>query len=405
MTQGWLSIRRRVLEVCRSGPAWVSLLLGLALTYWGVEAIETVKPKFAQTQITRQLPLSLFVAFLCVLIPPRRLGLLVTLLYAFSVFLLIYLFIPGAPLVKRVNGATSWLNLVVMNFQPAELAKLTFVLMLAMYLQFRESHRTWLGLAIPFGLMLLPMGLILKQPDLGSALLFLPTLFVMLLAAGGKLRHQLVIVGSGALLAGTVAFVTINANQKFSWTPKATHDMHILRPHQEDRILALYYAWIGDDRMANDEGFQQARGMQLIGAGQVQGYGSQAGQVIRANALPEPHNDMIFCIIGNRWGLLGAGGITCIYGLLLGTLFWAAARCHDPFMRLSVVGFAAMLFAQAFINIAMCLGLMPITGITLPFVSYGGSSLLSCWAMLGLAINFASRPPPKMTRESFEFDG
>ncbi|MFW6032260.1 MAG: FtsW/RodA/SpoVE family cell cycle protein [Phycisphaeraceae bacterium] len=126
--------------------------------------------------------------------------------------------------------------------------------------------------------------------------------------------------------------------------------------------------------------------------------------MLKYNYLPEAHNDMIFAVISARWGLAGAAAVLGMYLVLGSSFVLAAARSKDPFARLACVGFGAILFVQAAINIGVTLGLIPLTGITLPFISYGGSSLLSSFIMLGLMLNFASRRPAPLTRPSFEFD-
>jgi cell division protein FtsW (lipid II flippase) len=145
--------------------------------------------------------------------------------------------------------------------------------------------------------------------------------------------------------------------------------------------------------------------MTLVGAGQVSGVGRRkAADLVTYNRLPEEHNDMVFAVISCRWG---AGGALLTWGLF-GVLFvggmLSAGQCRDPFGRLVAVGIVAILFAQMTINTGMTLGLMPITGMTLPFVSYGGSSLIAVWIMVGLLLSVALRRPQYLVRESFEFD-
>ncbi|MDP6152926.1 MAG: FtsW/RodA/SpoVE family cell cycle protein, partial [Phycisphaeraceae bacterium] len=131
---------------------------------------------------------------------------------------------------------------------------------------------------------------------------------------------------------------------------------------------------------------------------------SHARNLLHYNHLPERHNDMIFAVIVNRWGVIGGLVVLTLYVMLLGTMLTVAARSKDPFAQLSCVGFAALIFTQVVVNIGMTLGLLPIIGITLPFLSYGGSSLLASFAMIGLTMNFASRPTAPLVRPSFEFD-
>jgi cell division protein FtsW (lipid II flippase) len=270
-----------------------------------------------------------------------------------------------------------------------------FVLSLARYLRFRENHRTLPGLLVPFGITLVPAMLILKQPDLGVALVFGPTLLVMLIAAGAKLWHLGAFIGLGVLaIALNIGLVL--------YGPES---MQILKPHQQDRIRSVISLAQDDDRMVQDEAYQQDKSITLIAAGGVTGYGAEAAStVIGFNRLPERHNDMIFAVVVNRWGLLGAWAMLGMYLLLVMAMLAVAGRSKDPLARLTCVGFAAMILTPATINIGMCLGLMPITGITLPFVSYGGSSLLFSFAIIGLVMNFAATKPRAMARPSFEFD-
>jgi cell division protein FtsW (lipid II flippase) len=161
----------------------------------------------------------------------------------------------------------------------------------------------------------------------------------------------------------------------------------------------------GDRPDLQGNAYHQDVAMRLIGAGGVSGYGlGQSRMVIRHNHLPHDHNDSIFAVLVNRWGLLGAWAVLGLYLALFTSILTVAGNTKDPFARLACVGFAGMIFTQAAINVAMFINLLPVTGITLPFVSYGGSSLLATFAMVGLVINFATHRPAPLTRPSFEFD-
>jgi len=383
--------------LAKPNPAWYTLAAALALTGIGVAAISTASENLAAIQGQRWLLVAL-AAMACAVLPhPRWLGQMAYPLMIFAVALLVFVILPFAPrsIVPVRNGSTAWINLGFMMFQPSEMAKVAFILAIAWYLRHRHNHRRLLGLLIPFGIMCVPLLLILKEPDLGSALLLPPALFAVLVAAGAKLRHL------GTLLGIGLAVVALNAAIVI-WAPES---VQILKPHQRVRIESLYLQLMGDESMSNDEGYQQSVAMRLISAGGVTGYGKErATTVIEYNALPYDYNDMIFPVIVNRWGLLGAAGVLALYTLLVGSILTVAARSKDPFARLSCVGFAGLIFTQASINIAMTVGLMPITGITLPFISYGGSSLLFTFIMVGLVINFASRRPQLLARPSFEFD-
>ena len=390
-------------------PGWVSAGAAVALTAVGVVAVDTVAgtheavpPDAASKQLRFWLPAAVVVGVLCTLPHPRRVGEAAWALLGVSLALLMFVILPFAPrsVVPVINGSTAWIDLGPMNFQPSEMAKVSFVLALAWYLRYRESYRRLRGLLVPFGIMLVPVGLILKEPDLGQAMVFGPTLFIVLAGAGAKLRHMGTLLAVGAVVvAMSVAVVRLDP-------PHARHggawDMaHVLAPHQERRIAAM----IWPERYADREAFQPLVAQRLAGAGGLLGVGRERSAVlVRYNRLPEPHNDMIFAVIVNRWGLLGGLGVIGLYGVLVLSLLAAAAKKGDPFARLACVGFAGMICTQATINIAMTLGLMPITGITLPLVSYGGSSLLFTYAMIGLAVNFASRRPVPLARETFDFD-
>ena len=168
--------------------------------------------------------------------------------------------------------------------------------------------------------------------------------------------------------------------------------------------MALVAQVQGDNRYENDIGYQGARSMTLEGAGGLKGHDADhASMLLRYNHLPERHNDMIFTVICTRWGVFGALATWGAYlSFMLGG-FLVALRSTDPFGRLVAVGISVMLMTQMLINSGMSLGIFPITGMTLPFVSYGGSSLVVNWIMVGLLLGISCRPPRMMWRESFHF--
>jgi cell division protein FtsW (lipid II flippase) len=318
---------------------------------------------------------------------------------AVTVFLLVFVLIPFVPdaLVTPRNGARRWINLGVADFQPSELAKVVFVLVMALYLRRRTTHRELLGLFAPAAIAFVPIALILVEPDLGTALLFVPTLVAMLVAAGARLKHLIStgLLGGGMLVAIVVASLIAAKSGEYP----------LLRPHQVDRINAVIDQIEGDERHVQGRGFQGHQARMLIGAGGLTGHpDAKARALIEFSRVPEKHNDMIFPVLVNRLGLLGAVGIVGLYAVWVVGALAVAVRCKDPFGRLMVVGLATMVFTQAGINMGMTLGLLPITGMTLPFVSYGGSSLLIAFVMVGLILSVGFRRPPRFWRPSFEFD-
>ena len=392
-------LSQTIQTIFRPHHGWFGLAAALLLTCIGLEAIHTapINPgevDYASIQGKRWLLPALAAMVVCMFPHPRTIGLAAYPLLAFAVLLLVFLITPGVPreIVPIRNGARSWINLHYMMFQPSEVTKIVFVLALAWYLRYRKSFRILGGLLVPFLIMFIPVGLILKEPDLGTALLFAPTLFAVLAAAGAKLRHLggLLLVGF-AMIAINVAIIAYDAP---NW-------MHLLKPHQEARIKAMLWP----QRYKMQEGYQQLVAMRLVGAGQISGVGyNDALTLVRFNGLPFDHNDMIFAVIAIRWGLVGCLLVLSLYLVLVSSFLAVAARSKDPFARLSCVGFAALFFTQFSINIAINIGLLPVTGITLPLVSYGGSSLVATYAMLGLMLNFAAYRPTNISRPSFEFD-
>ncbi len=393
-----MQLPEQIRVMFRPQAAWYGLLAAIILTWIGMEAIATVDASRAAAQM-RWLPIAIVFMLMCMIPHPRVIGMVSYPLMAVSLLLLVITIVPGMPrsIVPVRNGATCWINLHFMMFQPAEMAKVVFVLALAWYLRYRDTYRTLRGLLVPFGMMLAPVGLLLKQPDLGLALLYPPTLFAMLVAAGAKLRHLGTLIGLGVLA------IALNVSLIYVLPPDQPHPF--LKSHQVARIKSMISLVKGEDRYIQDLAYQQHKAMTLIGAGQLTGYGEErAATVIRFNRLPETYNDMIFAVIVNRWGMIGGVVTLGLYLVVVLSFVLVAAKSKDPFARLACVGFAGLTFSQATINIGMTLGLLPITGINLPFVSYGGSSLISTFAMMGLVINFGSRRPGYLTRPSFEFD-
>ncbi len=308
-------------------------------------------------------------------------------LMAVVMALLVFVLIPMVPeaIVRPRNGSRRWINAIVTDFQPSELAKIAYILTLATYLRYKSHYRNIFGLLSLLALTFIPMALILKEPDLGTSLLFLPTLFAMVIAAGARIKHIILIIVIGLSAAPTL--------------------YPFLEPHQKNRIKAMIAQVQGNPRYEDSIGYQGAKAMTLVGAGGIFGAGrDKASELIRYNHLPEDHNDMVFAVVCCRWGMAGAFATWALFILFAIGGLLTAGFCKDPFGRLVAVGIVAATFAQMVINTGMNIGLLPITGMTLPFVSYGGTSMLTTWIMIGLLFNIAMRRPKYMSRKSFEFD-
>jgi cell division protein FtsW (lipid II flippase) len=280
------------------------------------------------------------------------------------------------------NGARSWFALGPVTFQPSEFAKLAYILALSRYLTFARHHRTLLGLLAPLSLTFRPMVLILREPDLGTAAIFPPVLFSMLYAAGARVRH-LAIVGLVGLMAAPLLWRELNQEQR-------------------SRITTMFRQQDGGAARRGDD-YHLHQSKQVLALGRI--WGSELAGMAVADAdayhLPAARTDFIFCLVGERWGVWGAGGLLLAYALLIIVALQLGARTDEPFGRLICVGVASWIGAQALINTAMTVGLAPITGITLPLVSYGGSSLLSVCLGLGLVMNVGLRPGYEISPRPF----
>jgi len=299
--------------------------------------------------------------------------------------------LPG---VWRRNGAYNWVQLGGLSFQPAEVMKVAFILALARFLRYRENYRTLLGLLAPFGLCLAPVVLILKQPDLGTALVFGPTLLAMLFVAGARLRH----IGAILLAGGLLLPVVWLSGQP--GTPLFEHFPSLLKTYHRERVAAMF----GDDeRTRQGYGFQQRKALTALGSGGVTGKG--AGRIPVGKDVPEGQNDMVFALIGEQFGFVGVCVVLTAYCVLFAAGVEIAAATREPFGRLVAVGVVAVLAAQTFLNIAVSIKLFPVTGVTLPFISAGGSSLIASFMAAGLLLNVGQNRPLVMAEDSFEFDG
>ena len=266
--------------------------------------------------------------------------------------------------------------------QPSELAKIAFILALAWYLRFRKSHRTFLGFLLPFAFALVPMFLIVIEPDLGTSLLFLPTLIVVLFAAGARKRHIAAVFLLG-LLALPLLWLTMD-------------------DYQQSRILG----WLkqGQQSVRATSGYQLNRSLIAIGSGGLYGQPFRRAELIEHDLLIHDHTDFIFAVIAAQFGLVGTSAVLSLYLILFAFGLRIAQTNYDPFGRLLAVGIVAMLAIQTVINIAMTLGLLPVTGMTLPFVSYGGSSLCASLIAAALLISVGKHRSLSLAQRPFEFD-
>ena len=300
----------------------------------------------------------------------RWVRILAPLAYVASVGGLVMVLVAGS----TINGSRSWLQVGGMSIQPSEFAKLAVVIGMALVVAERTERRWGRGVGSleVVGMLLIagvPAVLILLQPDLGTMLVLSATVFGVLAVAGAGRGWigGLTLAGIG----GAAAAVT----------------MGVLKPYQVDRFLAFMDPTL-DPRGA---GYNVEQARIAVGNGGLLGQGLFEGSQTRSGFVPEQHTDFIFTVAGEELGLVGAG----ILILLLAVVIWRAlaisADAGDLFGRVAAAGIACWFGFQAFQNIGMCLGIMPVTGVPLPFVSYGGSSLFAGMLALGLLQNIHLR--------------
>nr|WP_281496817.1 rod shape-determining protein RodA [Ornithinimicrobium sp. F0845] len=279
---------------------------------------------------------------------------------------LVGLLLVLSPLGVTVNGSRSWIHLPGgFSLQPAELSKIALCIGLAMILaEGRETTRppTWREVLTAWVLAGIPIGLILLQPDLGTALVLGAMTVGVVAASGAAVRWTV-----AAVVAAAAAIV-------------AAIRVPLLDDYQLDRLLAF----VDPSRDPQGIGYQTRQARLAIGSGGWDGAGLGQGPQTQGGFIPFQHTDFVFSIAGEELGLIGALGIVGLLVFLVVRALWVAVRTDDPFARLVAVGVAGWLLFQTFENVGMNLGLMPVTGLPLPFVSYGGSSMFACWLAIGL---------------------
>lgn len=310
--------------------------------------------------------------------------------YAVTLLLLTLLivsrYVPLEPFVPRRRSAYRWIVLGPLSIQVSDMAKIVYILTLAAYLRFRTSYRRFTGLLPPFILTLVPVALILKEPDLGTSLLFPPILMILLFAAGAKIRHLVVI-----LLLGAAAVPA------FYFSP-------LMNKYQRQRFEVLFRQNDDDVHWQMGPGYQLNQSKIALGSGQFAGRGLREGAFFRYQLLPEEHNDFIFAVIGHQTGFAGCAAVLlCVITIVVSGLTIASVST-DPFGRLVAIGVCALIFVQTVINIGMTIGLTPITGMSLPFVSSGGSGLVTNYLAIGLLISVGRRRTLDIAPRPFEFD-
>lgn len=295
-----------------------------------------------------------------------------TQIYAFVIFSNLLVLMLGTV----ARGSRSWIDVGFFRIQPSELGKVLMILVIGGFIADRLRDRSASSsIVMPvLGLMALPMALVFLQPDLGTALVYGAITLAMLFIAGVPWQQMtallavLLIVVSGVLWAAPAAGVKI------------------LQDYQVARLTSF----IDPDADLAGQGYQQNQAQIAIGAGQRVGRGIEASTQTQLEFLPERHTDFVFAVIGESYGFAGAALVLTLYALLLWRAMRILATARDQFGALIVTGVVAMLMFQLFENVGMNVGIMPITGVTLPLLSYGGASMIATFLALGLLQSVAT---------------
>lgn len=374
-----------------TAASWRSALLGplrridgvlltamLALTGIGFVAIYSAKLVALTTQglsptlfVNRQLValvVALVVLAVAVAVDYRDIRTATPVLYIGAVLLLI---VTLTPLGTEINGSQRWILLLGVQLQPAEFAKIGVLLALAAIFHEAKGNPRFAHVAAAITITAVPALLVFRQPDLGTSLVFFWLLAVVSVVAGVRLRG---LVGMGIGAVGAVV---------------AAVQLGLIKSYQISRLTAFLNA--DDPSIAQNAAFQTRQSLIAIGSGQFAGRGLFQGTQTSLSYVPENHTDFIFTVIGEEFGFVGS---TIVLGLFF-VIVWRGLRiainAKDVFGSAVAAGIVAMLTLQMFVNIGMTVGIMPVTGLPLPFLSYGGTSLIAWFAMMGLLLNIHMR--------------
>lgn len=349
---------------------WILFFSGLLLCMLGLAAIYSVglsrgpEANYFSKQLIAA-GIGMFGLFFCALMQPSFFRSVSKPLYFFSLILLLGVLIFGS----TIRGTRGWFTFGGFSFQPVEVAKIAIILILAYCVSnFGRRFERPLYFFGTLIIVLVAIGLTMMQPDLGSAVLLGTIWFSVMLLTGARRFF-------------TIAFVSVMlAVAVFGW-------FFLLQPYQKDRVLTF----IDPQRDPLGTGYNTNQALIAIGSGKLLGKGLGFGSQSQLRFLPEAQTDFVFSVIGEELGFAGVLVTLVLFSVMLWRLILLAANSDDDFSSLAVCGIAVIIGAQLFINVGANLGLLPVTGVTLPFVSYGGSSLIINLMMIGVAQSMVKR--------------
>ncbi len=313
-----------------------------------------------------------FVAMVIIaFIPPTLIKRATPLLYIIGIVALLLLFVIGV----EVKGAVRWLDLKVFRFQPSEVAKLATPMMIAYYLDRSPLPPTLFRSIVTLLILLIPFSLVFMQPDLGTAIVIVYSAAAALFLAGFFWRYILIII---AILAISL--------------PLYWH--YGMKPYQKDRVVTF----LNPESDPLGKGYQIIQSKTAIGSGGLYGKGWQNSTQASLKFLPESTTDFIYAITAEEFGLMGTSLLLGIYLLIIIRSFYIASRGRDNYFRLIGGTICLSLFFYIFVNAGMVSGLLPIVGIPLPFISYGGTSIVTLFISFGILMNIYSHQKPNIKR-------
>jgi rod shape determining protein RodA len=350
-----------VLAVCAFGALMVFTATRVSLETAGISAGYYVKKQLIFMVV------GVVVMVAVAAIDYRRWQALAPLIYGFSVFLLLAVIVGG----HRSQGAQAWFQVGSLQLEPSEFAKIGVILALSAYVAAHKDNLTAKRLALVIGLFVIPFGLIYKQPDLGTALVLLAVLIAVLVAGGARARH----LGLLTLVAILGIFAVVHFG--------------VLKHYQQERLTSFLDTPnnVPSQELATANAaniYNIAESKLTISNGGILGKGIGKGTQTNLSYVPEQDTDFIFTAVGEQVGLIGSGLLLLLFLLMVWRIWRAAALAKDPFGTLISVGVLAMVMFQVFENVGMTMGIMPVAGIPLPFVSYGGSSVIATFVGIGL---------------------
>ncbi|MFH1790620.1 MAG: rod shape-determining protein RodA [Candidatus Omnitrophota bacterium] len=340
--------------------------IGLLFLY---SAVHSFPEDYSRSIVTKQMiwmALGMLIALIFIILDYRKFVDMAYVFYGISVLALIFVLFAG----ERRLGAQRWIQIGAFGFQPSEAIKIAFILAMSSFIGRRKDDISnpvnIVGAMLLLGV---PFVLIAAQPDLGTALVLIPVFIALLYIGGMSVKPLMAFIACGIM--GTPLF----------W--------HMLKDYQRKRLLVF----VNPDLDPMGAGYTIIQSKIAIGSGRIMGKGWLSGTQGQLNFLPERHTDFIFSVVGEEWGLVGGLVLLSLYFVVIYRGIRIIGMTSDMYGKLIATGAVSLLAFQVIVNIGMTLGLLPVVGLTLPFISYGGSSLISSAVAVALLLNVGLRRP------------